>query len=325
MSSLRGVVLLLALLPSAAAAQTAAAARSLRLAVDNDLIAVRGAGPPPDHDYTHGTRLTVAWAGAPGWVRRLVGGRSGCRDAAARRRGCVATAVAVGQEIYTPRRDAPRPVPGERPYAGWLYAAASVRAVAPGRVRSAGLALGVTGRPSLAEQVQGGLHRLLHNQPQLGWAHQLRAEPGLVARYDESRGFERALGSESKANLALYWGAAAGNVLTAFHVGAAGRIGLRGDLPWSPDEPEAERPLRFYGLAGYRQDFVVRNLFVDGSTFGERAGAERRAVVGQFELGVGLRRRGYAVEYRYISRGREYRAQPEAHAYGSLSVTARLL
>ena len=122
----------------------------MRLSIENDLIAVRGVGAPPDYDYTHGTRVAAAWAGAPAWVRRATGRRPACRDAAARQLGCVATALEVGQEIYTPRRDAPRPVPGERPYAGWLYASAAVRTVSPGRVRAAGIEVGVTGAPSLA-------------------------------------------------------------------------------------------------------------------------------------------------------------------------------
>jgi hypothetical protein len=46
------------MLPAVAAAQEAGAARSIRVVVDNDLIAVRGAGAPPDYDYTHGTRIT---------------------------------------------------------------------------------------------------------------------------------------------------------------------------------------------------------------------------------------------------------------------------
>src|SRR5918992_909470 len=71
-SSLRGMVRTIAGITAllctmkTADAQTVDATRSLHLAFENDLIAVRGAGAPPDYDYTHGTRIGAAWAGAPG-------------------------------------------------------------------------------------------------------------------------------------------------------------------------------------------------------------------------------------------------------------------
>jgi hypothetical protein len=146
-----GVGLLL-LACAGAAAQTPDAGRSFRLAIENDLIALRGAGAPPDYDYTHGTRIAAAWVGAPAWVRRLAGGKPPCHRPVARERGCVAAALEVGQEIYTPRRDSPLPIAGERPYAGWLYASAAARVISAGRLRTVRVMFGVTGKPSLAAE-----------------------------------------------------------------------------------------------------------------------------------------------------------------------------
>jgi hypothetical protein len=63
------------------------------------------------------------------------------------------------------------------------------------------------------------------------------------------------------------------------------------------------------------------DLFVDGNTSRASVGAERRSLVGQAEVGFGVRRRSYSIEYRHVARGREYRAQPGAHTYGSLALT----
>ncbi len=303
-----------ALLPCCVAAQEPAATRALRLTVDNDLIALRGAGVPPDYDYTHGMRLAAAWDGAPRGLRRLARRPARCRSPGGRDRGCLVTAVEVGQEIYTPRRDAPTPVPGERPYAGWLYASAAARGVTPGHVRTLRATAGVTGAASLAEQVQDGVHRLLHNAPQLGWAHQLGTAPGVALSYDEAH----RLGA-----LRGYWGVTAGTVRVAASAGAELTVGLGAQRAWSPLEPEMERPRRAFVVVGYRQDWVGRDVLIEGrrSDRAAGAGARRRPLVGQAELGAGYRWRSLSLEYRHAVRGREYDAQPGGHAVGSLRVT----
>jgi hypothetical protein len=314
-------------LPAGVAAQDGPAGRdgsrrAVRVVVDNDLFAVRGGGVPPDYDYTHGTRATVAWRAAPRWLRRrggVSGTAPGCHTAAARAMGCRAASLTVGQEIYTPRQDAPAPVPGERPYAGWLHATGAAVAVRAGRTRTLAVTAGVTGPPSLARPVQDGVHRLMRNQPQLGWAHQLRAGAGVEVAYAEVRRGERRVGGSGIAAVRGQWGATLGTVRAGLGVGGDGTLGLRGPRPWSPAEPEVERPPRAYLLGGVRQDWVLRDAFVEGR--GARAGAVRRPLVPQGEVGGGYRWRALAVEYRHVVRGRAYRAQPAAHAVGSVRVT----
>jgi hypothetical protein len=76
--------------------------------------------------------------------------------------------------------------------------------------------------------------------------------------------------------------------------------------------------MRLYVRGGWRQEIVLRDLFVDGNTVDPSSSAERRTAVDQYEIGFGARHRRYTVEYRHVSRGREYRAQPGRHAYGIL-------
>jgi lipid A 3-O-deacylase len=194
-----------------------------------------------------------------------------------------------------------------------------VRRAGPGLARSLGMELGVSGPASLAEAVQNGAHRLLGNEEQLGWAHQLPTTLGVTVRYGEARRAERVLGRSAAAAGTLRWGAAAGTMTTALSAGAEATLGLRGELPWNPAEPEVERPTRLYALLGVRQDVVLRNVFVEGRAASGQA--ERRTFVGQAEAGVGYRRRRFGLEYRHVMRGREYSAQPSTHAYGSIALT----
>ena len=234
--------------------------------LDNDILALRGRGAPADYDYTHG--LTVA-------VGRFL----------------------VGQRIYTPRLDGPEPVPGERPYAAWLFAGAQI---ARGD-RSLALEIGWTGPAALGEPVQNGVHRLAGSQRQEGWEHQTGFEPGILLRVQEARRWDW-----GPARIQPAVRVALGNVRTAAAAGAHVEVG-RG--------PGA------YARVGARQEWVARDIFLDGNTFHSRSTARKLPFVSEGEAAAGFRARRWSAEYRFIARTREYRAQPRAHAYGSLVLT----
>ena len=295
-------------------------ARVAQLGFENDLIAVRGAGVPPDHDYTSGIRLSTLHASVPARVRRLAGrgGAGRCDVAAERAAGCVAGMLGVMHQIYTPRENAKVPVPGERPYAGWLFGSADVTMVAPGHSRTFGIDAGVTGPVSMAEQVQNSLHRLLDNTPKMGWEDQLGNAAGVVLRYDEGRRMERPVRGAATA-LDVRWGARAGNMVNALSAAVEASLGFRGVLPWSPAEPRVERPREAFLSVGYMHELVLHNVLVEGR--GAGPGAARRAHVGQLEAGLGYRHRWFSAAYRHIVRGREYDAQRGPHPFGSLTLS----
>ena len=300
-------------------AQALGASRAVETVAENDLFLPRAGGAPPDYDYTHGTRAAVTWASAPPWVASLARASSSCRAAVARAAGCVVTALAVTQDIYTPRRDGIEPVAGERPYAGWLRLTATARRVDPRLVRSLDIVGGATGHASLAEEAQMDIHRLVRTGAQLGWRHQLPARGTLGIRYGESRRFERlAPGSRSVA-ARLRWEATAGNARDALSAGGDVELAARGDTPWSPVAPDAGRPPRLYLRLGAGGDGVLRDVFVEGWRRG--SAARRRSFVAQGEAAVGGRWRRWAIEYRAVLRGPEYRAAPTSHPYGSFRLT----
>jgi hypothetical protein len=243
------------------------------ITLDNDILALRGRGAPADYDYTHGLTVAVKTDSA----RRFL----------------------VGQRIYTPRRDAPEPVPGERPYAAWLFAGAQI---ARGE-RTAAVEIGITGPAALGEPVQNGVHRLLGSERQEGWEHQLGFEPGILLRLQEARRWDW-----GPAQIRPEVSIALGNVRTAADAGAHAAVG-RGRGP--------------YARIGARREWVLRDLFLDGNTFRSRSSARKLPFVSEGEAAAGFRARRWSAEYRFVSRSREYRAQPEGHAYGSLVLTLR--
>ena len=283
------LLLPLLLLSTPAAAQT-------RLSVDNDLFGPHRIGyKAPDWEYTAGTRLSWTSAGGGRWAP-VLGIAAG--DSARLR-----TTWEVGQEIYTPRHDAPNPLPGERPYAGWLYTSMTAEVARPGLARHATVQLGVTGPPSLAEPVQREIHRLAGFRPPEGWAHQLAFEPGIILRYGETRTVAGdVLGARGE--IGPEWEAALGNVLTGTRAGLRGRIAHRG----------------MYALGSVRGEWIAHSLFLDGNTFRAGPSVEKRPFVAQAEVGAGVSFGRVGLEYRAVFRGKEYQTQESPHSWGSVSL-----
>ena len=259
--------------------------------IDNDVFAVRGLGRrPPDYEYTHGTIVS--------WNAR--GGR-----------------WEVGQRIYTPRRDSTAPVPGERPYAGWLYGAWERIALSPRTRTRLRIEAGVTGPPSLAEPVQDAIHRLGGYERQLGWAHQLGFEPGVVASYGREHRLAAVVRGTTRWEALPSWTVRAGNVRTGAEAGVRARLGFGAGDAWT-GAGAAPGVSGWLEVAG-RQEVVLRDLFLDGNTVrGRDPPVEKRRWVAQGEATLAVRWRRTELEYRFVVRGREYDTQARPHPWGSI-------
>ncbi|HEX2189448.1 MAG TPA: lipid A deacylase LpxR family protein [Longimicrobiaceae bacterium] len=286
-------------LPDGAAAQQVSA---FHLRFDNDILAVRGTGPPPDHDYTHGVELAARFRTLPRPLRRWIGAEVAEGGGAPR----TWAGLSIGQRIYTPRLDGPEPVPGERPYAGWLYAGAEVLVTRGGTEHRLAVEVGTTGPAALGEPVQNGFHRLVGSTRQEGWDHQLPWEPGVLLRY--AAAWPRELGGMLLRPSAE---AGVGTVWTGLAGGLSVRLGA-----------EEEGP-KWHAEGRVRQEWVARNLFLDGSTFRESVRAERRDRVSEAAVGLGYGFARWGAEYSFVVRGREYEGQARPHGYGSLALTWR--
>jgi hypothetical protein len=210
-----------------AAAPAHAQQRGVRLTIDNDAFdfwvpgAVR-----PDHDYSDGVDLTADVAHVPAWARRLAPHARTCAGAPDASEPCVATTASFGQKIFTPEHWGDEPVPGERPYAGWLYAAAAAHVQTSARQRTVGAEVGITGPPSLGEKVQLAVHRIAGLYTPHGWGHQLAFEPAFAIRYDERRLVADVhAGGARVLALAPAWGADAGTLHTGAYAGVTATAG----------------------------------------------------------------------------------------------------
>ncbi len=282
--------------------------------LDNDYFAVwQPVNARPDHNYTQGLNLAVFWPSSSP-LGNLLANCSACQ---------LLGTIAFGQEIYTPEIDAQAPQPGQRPYAGWLAAAIGLARVGPGHITAARVVLGVTGPPSLAEAAQVGAHRLLGYREPLGWAYQLPAELGSYAEYEFAKqvaqasigslGLQLAGGGAARVGTVHVDGRATARVAVGVHPTTDGRTVLG---------PASGSGSLFVWVAGH-VDGVLRNEFLQGTTFRSSAGVSIRHLVPEVELGVSARLGEVRVSGAYLRRGREYPAQMAPHGY--VRLTAALL
>jgi len=307
----------LALLAAAAAAGPARA--GLRAEADNDYFNFwLPRDLRPDHDYTQGLRLSVVRDTPPRWFPEFARRGPPCGEASGEA-PCVLASFELGQELYTPTYDSPEPLPGERPYAAWLFVGAAQHRVEPRFTRTLSLRLGVTGAPALGEAVQISLHRLRGFRKPLGWDHQVSFEPALEATVAEERtAVALSLRGARVLELATRGRGSVGNWLTGGALGVAARAGYgfveAGREPRGVGAP----PISVYALGSAREDWVLHDLTLDGSTFGDSPRVSKRPFVLQGEVGGGIRCGPVTLEYRAVYRGREYDTGPMAHHWGSL-------
>lgn len=65
------------------------------------------------------------------------------------------------------------------------------------------------------------------------------------------------------------------------------------------------------------QEWVARDLFLDGNPCRKNSSAKRLLCVAEAEVGLSYRWTGWVLDYQFIVRSREYEAQPVAHRYES--------
>ena len=279
----------------------------------------------PDKEYTNGDEVTFEGSAAPWWGKRFAGRRKACTGLEDADTRCLTTAVSIGQDMYTPRPSRePRAVPDwrdERPYAAWLYATAEARVVAERSLRTVGLHLGVTGPPAFGEVAQRTAHSLtgVYSRRPVGWDTQIGFEPGvMLSARDTWRFAVRTASGAAIVDFVPHVGASLGNILTEGEGGFRARLGVNLSNPWWVSEWRTRRPVELYLLAGARAEGVAHNITLDGNTLGADRRVDRVPFVGEYSVGIGARFHGLVAEWRAVTRSREYRTGPEAHAYSTL-------
>jgi len=280
----------------------------------------------PDDNYTNGTQILAVLGGAPIWGKLLARSATACNVPHAADRACTSTDLQLAQDMYTPTsaRSSAEPIVGERPYAGWLYASATGRVATATRSDAVTLELGVTGTPSLAEKVQTAWHSLIRYQRALGWSHQIPFTPGILVGYEhDAQPFGARIGGGQVLSIMPHVGATAGNVLTGATAGVDARFGYHVTTPWASGPGRPADHVAVYGLSAVRADWVGYDLFLDRPTSNPTEYVSKLPWVGQYEFGGGLRLWTWQVEYRAVTRTREYVTGRTVEPYSVISVSWR--
>jgi hypothetical protein len=296
---------------------------------ENDVFSGRGT----DRHYTNGLRFSLLRGDdqVPGWLLGLSRALPWFP-----RGGYVRGSWSLGQNLYTPSDiSSPDPIPGDRPYAAWLYLGRGL-VLENGRVVDImELSLGVVGPAALGEPMQKGIHEIIDSPPPRGWEHQLPGEPTVQAIWQRKwrrihERAERGLGVDLMPHL----GGALGNVFVYGAAGGTVRFGV--DLPSDYGPPRIQpalpgseffvprRRLSAYLFLGGEGRAVLRNLFLDGSTFHSSPSVDRRWLVADLQAGAALQTAGVRLAYTYVVRTEEFVGQDGVDTFGTFTLSIRL-
>ena len=230
----------------------------------------------------------------------------------------------MGQAIFTPDwLFDPIPRQNDRPYAGWLYANATTSRITARGSRSLGIEIGVTGKPSMASPAHRWVHRTLGKAEPQGWDSQIPFELAFAVEY-ESRTIVARMARESGASIQLE---PHGSVsLGTLRTGGTGGLSL--EAGWNvPPHPDwfGHGPGSFYLLlsAGVEAELVLRDLFLDGSTWRESPTTERTPIVGRAHIGLEVGAGPFGLAFNVTRSSIQFREQLSSHSVGEISIVLR--
>ena len=236
---------------------------------------------------------------------------------------CVSTSFHVGQQFYTPDDiSVPDLIPNDRPYAGWLYVGGSwMASTADSLVRTSSY-LGATGKASFADRFQTAWHALRQVEEPQGWEHQIGGRLGLVVDHTRHWAFDIAGSRGRVIEFVPYVGVTAGNIVTDGYVGARLKLGYNITRDWLQTgiAPRVERRgsdagnLELYIVVDFQSRVLGYNAFIDAT---DRHNLDRKHLVADGGIGLGLRVGRFSVNYRVAFVSPEYMEAP-VHDYKAL-------
>jgi hypothetical protein len=295
------------------------------LLVENDAL-----GSKDDRNYTAGVKAVLRLPArlTPGFARDLGACLAGAEAS-------VTTTWGLGQSVFTPEdKTSTGPVPGQHPYAGWLYGELGIHADDGAALTSLTLSLGVVGPAALGQEMQDWFHQATAQPLFAGWANQLPDEPALLLSLE--RRWRVPLGAlgDVEADLLPLAGLSLGNVLVEGEAGCFVRAGRALDRDYGPVRirpgnagpgpvPRAEPLFAWRVWAGVHARVQAWNLFLDGSTWETSLSVARKAGVVDLEVGAAVEL-GFAVlSYTFVVRTTEFVGGGDGQRFGAVSISVR--
>jgi len=292
-------------------------------------------GPHQDRHYTHGIKL--AYIGADNSFTNLTAELNRLptfgMDQAVGNFGWV-----TGQNMYTPENILdPRPIPTDRPYAGWLYAGLVFqRRIEPAanhaEMENFEINFGVVGPDSFAGQTQRLIHRWRFPEDiPAGWDNQIKNEPGLVLKYARLWRLSPTAGTAKFFDVLPRAGVELGNVAIFGVAGVAARLGYNLPSDFGPqiiDSPasgaggfEPARWFSCYTFAGVDGRAVLHDITLDGNSFRSGPSVDKYNFVNDLSWGVAAQLgRHFEISYAQITRSKEFVGQVNKDVFGSIAV-----
>lgn len=262
-----------------------------------------------DRYYTSGVAFVLTHH--PAWARQLAEHMPFGEDFDPRRTGA---GHFLTQQIFTPADlSLDPPDPTDRPYAGHLYGGVFWERANDATLDRLELAIGVVGRPSLAEQSQKFIHDWLEGEDPQGWQNQMDDEP--TFQLSAMRAWRMPLGAwgegpapfeiEALPEVSVDLGTAHRQV----EIALTGRAGWNIPRDFGPgrigrwhssfDVPKRGWTVYVFGRVAGRA--VQHNMFLDGSDFRDGPDVTGKPLVGELTAGltVAYRRGAFATEVSY--------------------------
>lgn len=284
-----------------------------------------------DRYYTNGIRFS--WISAeenmPAWTRHLAHVLPIAGD------GNKRISVAAGQSMFAPEDISQKNlIPGDHPYAGWLYGSVGMVSDTGTTLDNVMLTVGVVGPLSHAEQAQKFVHRVVDSRKPQGWDNQLKNEPGIILTYERKwRAIYQATPFGIGADVTPHLGINLGNIDTDASAGITFRLGY--DLPADygpprirPSLPGSDFFIPTKKLGGYLfttlgERAVARNIFLDGNTFRDSPSVDKEHFVGSIQLGAAVTYGEARLSFTQVFMNKEYKTQQHSPAFGVVTLSYR--
>jgi len=225
--------------------------------------------------------------------------------------------IAIGQVIQTPddlsRSDL---IEDDVPYAGALTLQATWYAFNDDEFRGFEITAGVVGPPSLAEQTQKTVHKLIDSTDPKGWDHQLKTEPVINLNYMRKKKIWR-WGNPAGLSFdtAIDGNVGLGNLFT--QVSAALEMRFGHNMPrgfvYVPDpiglsmhymaslKPANPQAASVYATLVLRGSAFAHNIFLDGNTFRDSHSVDMEPLVGMAIAGLHYERKTWGIHFNVLA------------------------
>ncbi len=220
--------------------------------------------------------------------------------------------IAIGQIIQTPddlsRGDL---IKDDVPYAGALTIQATWYTFSDEAFRGFEITAGVVGPPSLAEQTQKTVHKLIGSGDPKGWDNQISTEPIINFSYMRKRkiwdiGHPAGMALDTTINVNFNLG----NLFTQASASVETRFGynMPGGFVFVPDpigysmhykaalNPPNSSTGSFYGSLVLRETGILHNIFLDGNTFTDSHSVDKQPFVSQAIVGLHFEQQDWSIQ-----------------------------